>query len=126
MLRFILPSVLWTILVVVVSIAPSSSVELSEIKIAHLDKIAHFILYTLLSFFWTVGLKRQNINLRLRSRAYVVVVLGGFVLGLVLEIIQHFFTLSRSFEVLDLIANGIGCIFGVIIFKIVYRGYSKA
>lgn len=126
MLRFILPSVLWTILVVVVSIAPSSSVELSEIKIANLDKIAHFILYTLLSFFWTVGLKRQNINLRLRSRAYVVVVLGGFVLGLVLEIIQHFFTLSRSFEVLDLIANGIGCIFGVIIFKIVYRGYSKA
>ena len=125
MLRFILPSILWTIRVVIVSVVPNSDIAFSEFQIANLDKVAHLILYTLLSLFWTVGLKRQNVNLVLRKNAYAIVIFFGFILGLALEIIQHFFVMSRHFEALDLIANGIGCIFGVIIFKIIYRGYIK-
>ena len=125
MLRFILPSIIWTTFVVVISLVPSSSVNLREFQFEGVDKIAHFVMYTLLSLFWAIGLKRQNIYVGLRRNAFKICVFGGFLLSLVIELIQEFFIWTRHFEVLDLIANGIGCIFGIVLFKIIYQNYSE-
>ncbi|HLW29632.1 MAG TPA: VanZ family protein [Brumimicrobium sp.] len=124
MLRFILPSLIWTAFVVVISLVPSSNVNLREFQFEGVDKIAHFVMYTLLSLFWAVGLKRQNISIWLRRNAFKISVLGGFLLGLIIELTQEFIILTRHFEVLDLIANGIGCIFGAVLFKIIYQDYQ--
>lgn len=125
MLRFILPSTIWTAFVVIISLVPSSNVNLKEFQFEGVDKIAHFIMYTLLSLFWAIGLKRQNISVALRRNAFKVCVFGGFFLSLVVEIIQEVFIFTRHFEVLDLIANGIGCIFGIVLFKIIYQDYKS-
>lgn len=124
MLRFLLPSIVWTLVVIFVSVVPGSSLNV-DITIAGLDKIVHFGMYTLVTLFWSVGLKKQNINVKLSRNAFKISVLGGFGLGLLLEIVQQFFVPFRYFELLDLIANGIGCIFGVILFKIIYREYKR-
>lgn len=121
MLRFILPSILWTILVVVASLAPSSGLSVKEFQFEHADKIVHFMMYFFLSLFWSIGLKRQNRSLLLHRYALWFSTLGSFLLGFVLEISQEFLTLTRYFDALDLIANGIGCIFGVLMFKMIYR-----
>ncbi|WP_299206317.1 VanZ family protein [Brumimicrobium sp.] len=125
MLRFILPSLIWTAFVVVISLVPSSNVNLKEIQIEGVDKIAHFIMYTLMSLFWAIGLKRQNVSILLRRNAFKISVFGGFFLSLIIELIQEFVILTRHFEVLDLIANGIGCIFGIVLFKIIYQDYGS-
>lgn len=125
MLRFILPSLIWTAFVVVISLVPSSNVNLKEIQIEGVDKIAHFIMYTLMSLFWAIGLKRQNVSISLRRNAFKISVFGGFLLSLIIELIQEFVILTRHFEVLDLIANGIGCIFGIVLFKIIYQNYGS-
>ncbi|HZH86965.1 MAG TPA: VanZ family protein [Brumimicrobium sp.] len=124
MLRFILPSLVWTAFVVVISLVPSSNVNLREFQFEGVDKIAHFVMYTLLSLFWAIGLKRQNIYIGLRRQAFRICIFGGFTLSLIIELIQEFVILTRNFEVLDLIANGIGCIFGVVLFKIIYQDYQ--
>lgn len=121
MLRFILPSILWTTFVVVVSLIPSSDLHLRTFQFEGIDKIVHFAMYTLLSLFWATGLKRQNIYIRLRRQAFNICILGGFLLGLILELLQEFVILTRTFEALDLIANGIGCIFGIVLFKLIYK-----
>lgn len=82
-------------------------------------------MYTLLTLFWITGLKRQNKSKILRERAFLIIVSGAFVLSLILEIIQEFLVFSRHFEVLDLIANGFGCIFGLLLFKLIYRSVYK-
>ncbi|PWH85659.1 VanZ family protein [Brumimicrobium oceani] len=125
MLRFILPSVVWTTLVIILSLVPSSNVSLDNFQFKGVDKIAHFIMYTLLALFWTIGLKRQNIYVGLRRFALQISVLGGFLLSVVIEFMQEYVVYSRSFEVLDLIANGIGCIFGIVLFKIIYKDSYK-
>ncbi|HLV41008.1 MAG TPA: VanZ family protein [Brumimicrobium sp.] len=125
MLRFIFPSIIWTAFVVVISLVPSSNVNLREFQFEGVDKIAHFVMYTLLSLFWAIGLKRQNISVNLRRNAFKISVFGGFFLSLIIELLQEFAITTRHFEVLDLIANGIGCIFGIVLFKIIYQDYKE-
>ena len=125
MLRFILPGLVWTTLVVILSLVPSSNVSLNNFQFEGVDKVAHFIMYTFLSLFWAIGLKRQNISVGLRRNAFRISVFGGFILSLIIEILQEYVVETRGFEVLDLIANGIGCIFGIVLFKIIYKDSYK-
>jgi glycopeptide antibiotics resistance protein len=85
------------------------------------DKIAHIVMYTFLTLFWATALKRQNKSVKLRAKAFIIAIIGGFLLSLILEITQEYFVISRFFEALDLIANAFGCIFGVLLFKLIYR-----
>ena len=121
MFRFILPSTIWTILVIAVSLIPSSSFDAQQFGIEGLDKVIHLLMYTLMTLFWSTGLKRQHQSKKVRKNAFLIAALGGFLISLFLEISQEYLVSSRSFDWLDLIANGIGCIFGVIVFKLLYR-----
>ncbi|PKR81904.1 hypothetical protein CW751_00785 [Brumimicrobium salinarum] len=124
MLRFILPSLVWTSFVVVVSLVPSSNVNLREFQFEGVDKLAHFVMYLLQSLFWSIGLRRQNISHFLRNHALKISLFGSFSISFIVELIQEFVIVSRNFEVLDLIANGIGCIFGIVLFKLIYQEYK--
>lgn len=104
---------------------PSQNMIGDEIVFEGADKVAHFLMYTLLTLFWTTALKRQNKSVKLRKRAFLTTVFGGFLLSLTLEIIQEYLIISRYFEALDLIANAFGCIFGVLLFRILYRNVYK-
>lgn len=85
------------------------------------DKFVHFVMYLVLVFLWCVGLKRQNRSKKIREKALYIAVIGAFILGVFLEGAQYFLIKSRYFDSVDLIANGFGCIFGLILFKIVYK-----
>ncbi|WP_107037370.1 VanZ family protein [Brumimicrobium mesophilum] len=122
MLRFIFPSLIWTALVVVLSLVPSSNVSLNDFQIKNVDKVAHFLMYTFLCLFWAIGLKRQFISVGIRRFALQISFFGGLLIGVLLEFLQDYAVETRSFEIFDLIANGIGCIFGIGLFKIIYKG----
>jgi len=124
-LRFILPGLVWTALVIILSLVPSSNVSLDNFQFKGVDKVAHFIMYTLLALFWAIGLKRQNIYVGIRRYAFQISFLGGFSMSVIIEFLQEYAVYTRSFEVLDLIANGIGCIFGIVLFKIIYKDSYK-
>lgn len=126
MLRFILPSILWTLFVIIISIVPGTDLNYGDFHFEGADKIAHVLLYTLFALFWSTALRRQNSNENLRIKAFKIIFIGGFALGLVLELIQENFIFGRYFELLDLVANGIGCIFGIILFKIIYRDIKRS
>lgn len=125
MFRFILPGAIWTILVIAVSLIPSSNFDARQFDVEGLDKVIHLSMYTLMVLFWSTGFKRQHESKKIRNYAFHIAVIGGFLISLVLEILQEYLVYSRSFDWLDLIANGIGCIFGVIVFKLIYKGSYK-
>jgi glycopeptide antibiotics resistance protein len=107
--------------VILLSISPSQKLVGEKMIFEGADKIAHFGMYAFLTLFWTTALKRQNKSSKIRAKAFLIAMIGGFVLSLLLEIIQEYFIISRFFEALDLIANAFGCIFGVLFFKLIYR-----
>lgn len=125
MFRFILPGSIWTIVVIAVSLIPSSNFDARQFDIEGIDKVIHFSMYALMTLFWSTGFKRQYKSKKIRKYAFHIAVIGGFLLSLILEVFQEIFIFSRSFDWLDLIANGIGCIFGVVVFKLIYKGSYK-
>ena len=108
-------------MVILLSLIPERAINNIDFNIEGFDKFVHFVMYFGLVFLWSTGLKRQNRSKKVRDKALYIAVIGGFILGLILEITQHFIIKSRYFDSVDLIANGFGCIFGLIFFKLVYK-----
>lgn len=121
MIRFLIPAMLWTILTILLSVASPQSMSGVNPSLPNFDKIVHFTLYVFNVYFWTVGLKKQTSSKQVRENAFYYALIGAFFLGLTLELIQHFFIKNRYFEVQDLIANSFGCIFGLVLFKMIYK-----
>lgn len=92
---------LWLIILFIISIAHTPTISIgAELQI---DKLAHFILYgvTALMFLRVLRVKKD----RKKSMLYAFLLSSLF--GFTLEIIQSF-TLHRSFELADILANVAG------------------
>lgn len=94
---------------------PGKAFPSAGFNIPHLDKIVHFTMYAGVVFLWLKYIKDVNVNKK-SLKILFLMILVGFLMGLLMECIQHYFIKNRYFESLDLIANGFGCIFGGAIF----------
>ena len=85
--------------------------------ILHFDKIAHLGAYAVWSFFFLLAAQKTFGSIKTR-KWWIVGMLA--LAGCGLEYAQYFMHEGRSFELLDMIANGAGAIcgiFGMMIFK---------
>jgi VanZ family protein len=71
----------------------------------HVDKLVHFILYGILTFLMILYRKEKFIE---ESK---LILLIAFSWGFTIELLQHYCTINRQFELLDLGANFLGIIF---------------
>ncbi len=100
----------------ILSLLPSGSVnKVPTIKILHFDKFIHLSVYFLLSCILIFELfKNTKINIKSISIAIIIFVMlyGGLI-----EILQGVFTETRKADFIDFIANTIGSIIAVILFR---------
>ncbi|MDA3953977.1 MAG: VanZ family protein [Bacteroidales bacterium] len=77
------------------------------------DKLIHFILYFMLS----VTLQASFIRIALikRKKQILLTLIVVISYGLLMEVFQYYFTNNRSAEFLDILANTLGCICGILI-----------
>lgn len=83
-----------------------------------IDKLAHFIVFFVLSLFLFADIRKNN-PFSLKKTALLVFFVNFFY-GLMIEVLQLFFILYRSAEFLDLVANTLGIIAGCML-QIKYR-----
>jgi len=76
------------------------------------DKVAHLVAYALLSFLVMYALNRN-----LEKKNWIWIMLACIIYGIILECLQYVFFTGRHFEILDIIANIIGCILGILVFN---------
>tara|TARA_B110000977_G_scaffold110184_1_gene143346 strand:+ start:1646 stop:2026 length:381 start_codon:yes stop_codon:yes gene_type:complete len=111
------PSIIWCVIIVVGSFISSSNVP----SIAISDKGIHFYFYAIFAFLLALPLRLST------KRAYsfvttsVVVLSIGFCLGVLIELIQHFYVVSRFGEYFDVLANTIGLVVGLLLCEILKR-----
>ena len=83
------------------------------------DKWLHGLMYTLLAVVWMVPSSRQfsevSIPIRTRVLYYIYVCAGVTLYGGLMEVLQRYCTVTRSGEMADLYADGIGAVIGVAI-----------
>lgn len=111
-LKNYLPVVSWALFILYLTMMPGEDVP--SINIPHLDKIAHFGLFSVLAYFFLFGLRRDNYPLKNRQIT-VLVLLLCIAYGGLIEVLQYA-TGWRSFEVMDIFFDAIGAIFGILAF----------
>jgi VanZ family protein len=103
--KSILPSIVWTVIIFVLLAMNSKN----SIHILGLDKLVHFILFLLFSFFWGIYL-RQFIKID-EAGIFLLLVISGSGYGMGMEYYQQYFT-NRSFSYWDGLADAIGSVAG--------------
>ena len=111
------PVLIWALIIVVGSLLSSSKVP----NIAVSDKGIHFVFYAILAFllYFPVCLNTKRSFSIVTSAAIVLLI--GFTLGTLIELVQHYLIVGRYGEFLDLVANTFGLIVGVIVSVILKR-----
>ena len=85
---------------------------LPSVSIPYLDKFVHIAALFLLTYVW---LLYRDLN-SVKRITVLQVVFACFIYGIIIEALQHWFTASRTADVFDVVANGIGCLLGYIVF----------
>ena len=84
--------------------------------IPHFDKIIHFVFYLLFSISLYASLYRNTL---IKKKDQIIIILFLVIsYGIIMEMLQFYLTLNRHAEIFDVIANGLGCIVGILIFPV--------
>ena len=111
----ILLSTGWTLIILVLSGMPGSKIP--HIHIPGIDKVVHFTMYCVFAFLLLNSFTLQK-KFRLSDfNKMVVVVVAGASLGALNEILQATIYSGRSAELADEVANIIGTLSGILIYK---------
>lgn len=80
------------------------SPNVPKITFQYKDKVVHFIFYFVFVYFWAKSLKNIRFN-------YTVIILVlALLLGITIEFLQENFTINRTFDWYDILANSLGAI----------------
>ena len=107
--------ILYTLFITVAFLYPS--VKLPQTSIPVPDKFIHALIHGVLSFIWlyySFSADKYHIS----NRIVFVVLVICFFYGVTIEASQHWFTLSRQFDLFDILANSVGSLIGLLVFSI--------
>lgn len=113
--------IVWTGFVLIACLADGNSVsKTSFFNIPNKDKIAHFIFYFVFSVVWLQYLVTSCKHRSKNVLAGIIFVLAALVGGMV-ELMQYYFTSTRSADWMDVLANCSGSLAGIGIGKMISK-----
>lgn len=108
--------IIYTLFITVLLLVPTT--EIPQIKVSYIDKLAHLLIHSLLSLIW-LWYRFSGDKYHISVKNVFVVLFICFSYGVVIEVSQHWFTLSRNFDLYDIVANGFGSLLGLLYFWII-------
>ena len=92
-----------------------------EVAVPMLDKWAHFVVFGTLYFLWADAISKTKIEITMIFRLSIALLLYG----IIIELIQHYWYVSRTGDTLDVLANAIGIVLGLFAKKLKQRIYLQ-
>jgi len=80
-----------------------------------LDKWIHVFLFMVLVILWGKAYSGKKNTQNNTRKIFFQIMIPGFLYGILMEIVQEYFILNRSFELIDILADGAGCFIGYLI-----------
>lgn len=111
--RHYLPTVIWAILICYATLLPGE--DIPKVHIPYLDKIAHFGLFFVFSILSMYSFHKDP-NVTFGRKTNIIVFLAGTFFGIIIEFIQ-LWSGYRSFEIMDMVFDSLGTIFGILAFN---------
>jgi VanZ family protein len=114
--RFLLPPIGWLILCTILFTLPASAFPSEKwyTKIPLFDKWVHIGLISILSFLFCWGIYKRKENVEKNRRNFILTGIICLAYGIMIEFIQRNFIPNRSFDMGDIIADGVGALLGVL------------
>lgn len=112
-------ALLWTCIVTVLSLVTIGNIG-NSIPIPNKDKYVHFAFYFIFVVVWFLFAKRTKITKKVKW----IVLFSSIGYGILMEICQGIITANRSPDVMDVFANSIGAITGLIFITIILKKYK--
>lgn len=105
-------ALLWSGLIIFVCLIKSS--DIPQIAVPYLDKVMHAGLHFVFTLLWFFYFKNKIGNLKNGKLLLISLVLSVF-FGIVIELMQKFFTVTRNADLFDVIANLFGASTAVVL-----------
>ena len=120
--------VCWTVFIFGVYSIPGFDLSYQDPwKLIRFDKLAHSGLFAILVLTLITGFRKQTAIRGLRMHAKKNALIFAVVYGGVLELYQGRLFVERSSDIMDFIANVLGALLGLILFRMIYgRELAKA
>ncbi|WP_212001410.1 VanZ family protein [Chitinophaga sp. HK235] len=122
--RYYLPATLWIILILVLCTLPGKDIPTNSfLERIHFDKFVHFGLFGGIVLFLSMGVYWQKKHISAFTLLLFIVIAAVY--GFIIELIQKYWVVGRSFDLYDALADTLGAVAGVIVFKIILRLFYK-
>jgi VanZ family protein len=126
MLKHFVAPLFWAGIILFLSSIPSNDIPSFELwDLVKSDKIGHVIMYFVLSFQLMRGCIRQYASWKLRYNATSFAATMSIAYGGFIELYQHYFLTDRYGDWVDLAANAVGTILGVVAFRMIFSDYIR-
>ncbi|NSL89088.1 VanZ family protein [Chitinophaga solisilvae] len=122
--KYYIPATIWVILIFILCTLPGKDVPTTSfLQKIHFDKIVHFGLFGGIVLLMSLGVYWQRKYIS--GLTLFMFVLMAACYGLAIEYIQKYWAIDRSFDMMDVLADTLGAIAGVIAFKVAVRLFFK-
>ena len=125
-MRYYFTPLFWALTILFFSSIPSKELpDISFWELFTFDKMAHVALYGIFSFQIMRACIRQYANWNIRYHAASIAAIVSVLYGAGIELMQHFLLTDRYGDWLDLLANIIGTLAGILLFKKIFYQYIR-
>jgi len=94
----------------------------SGFNIPHADKAAHFTFYFVAAILGCLFLRERTKGILERNKTILVVLISVIIYGIIIEVIQHIFTVNRTGDIYDALANSLGAFGGAATINLMFSG----
>ena len=109
----LIPAIFWLIISTILLTLPGSAIPKADwLDKIWIDKWVHIGMFFMMVFLWarTIPKKQQHTSIK---TTLILITIAAFLYGIGMEFIQKYFIPYRSFDILDIAADAIGCMFGM-------------
>ena len=119
--RYNLFAIVWACVIFMLILMPGNNMPDTNIwDVLTFDKFAHFFVFAVLVFLLVIGFTKQHTYIWLKFNAVKSALAISIGYSLLLETGQSLVP-DRTFDLVDMLANTIGCFLGSLLFYFVYK-----
>ncbi len=111
-------TIIWAVLLTILLLMPGDNIPEQDF-LPGFDKLVHVGIFGIFSFLFVNTIKKSGKH-RIQRSKLIFSFFVTFLYSVALEYCQRFVP-GRSFDISDLLANGIGIIVGLFLFAIIYK-----
>ncbi len=117
-----IPATAWLIISTILLMLPGSDLPKSSFfNFPYFDKIVHFTMFFLLTIFFSYPFTMNVQDKRAVKSWFVIIALSIIAYGILMEFVQKYFVPGRSFEVADIIFDGLGTLTAIFIIMCFFK-----